>query len=113
MKPIVMAPRMPLHPGAINIPNFGVNIKLSWSGVSGWPSACAKVRAMTAEECWSGRSTNRLKKGGTGLSNHINATGNHAARSSLGPPKRRTNPVTYATATSEYGGRTIDQEGDN
>src|SRR5215469_18051304 len=56
---------------------------------------------------------NRLKKCGTGLTNHISITGNHAARKSLMPPNRRTTPAVYATATSEYGGRTIDHEGDS
>ena len=58
---MVMAPRMPLQPGAMNMPKSGVNISRSWSGLSGWPSAMANARATCAEARCSGRSIKHVE----------------------------------------------------
>ena len=65
--PMVTAPRMPLQPGAMNMPKSGVNMRRIWSGVSFWWSAMAKARATWAETRCSGRSTKTLKTWGTGV----------------------------------------------
>src|SRR5438445_11921004 len=96
---------MPLQPGAMNIPKFGVNISRVWSGDSGWPSDIAKARATCAETRCNGRSTYTLKMCGTGLTNHVSTIGNSDARYSLVPPNKSTIPEVYANATSECGGR--------
>ncbi len=70
MKPMVTAPRMPLQPGAMNIPKSGVNMRRIWSGLRGCPREMAKARATCAETRWRGRSTRTLKTWGMGLTNH-------------------------------------------
>src|SRR6185312_9479642 len=65
---------------------------------------CAKPRAVIAEACCNGRSTSRLNAFGTGFTNHVRQIGNRAARNSRTPPKSRTAPAVYPSATSECGG---------
>ena len=90
---MVIAPRMPLQPGAMNIPKSGVNISRSWSGVSFCPSPCANPRAICDDTCCSGRSMCSVKKLGTGFTNHVSATGNNAARNNRTPPNSSTAPA--------------------
>ncbi len=89
----VRAPRIPSHPGAINIPKSGENIRRNCGVAGAKPIMVAKDRATRAEIDCRGRSISEKVRVGAGWQRSNRARGNQALRHTRVPANSSTIPL--------------------